>query len=105
MLEELLAWSKLKGAQGVKISASQTPNEVTIQIHLTGVMVSEQVMNDVFKLITRQDAAGRNHLGPGGLEMPLVRRLAEKQRGCVWAEGEGSGTSFYLTFPIAETQG
>ena len=105
MFEELLAWSKLKGTQSIKISAGNAPTEVTIQIHLTGVMVSEQDMNDVFKLITRQDAAGRNHLGPGGVELPLVRRLAEKQQGRIWAEGVGSGTSFYLTFPIAETQG
>lgn len=105
MFEELLAWSKLKGTQNIKISANHTPTEVTVQIHLAGVMVSGQDMDDVFKLITRKDAAGRNHLGPGGLEIPLVRRLAEEQQGQVWAEGAGSGTSFYLTFPGAETQG
>jgi signal transduction histidine kinase len=105
MLEELLAWSKLKGARTIEISVTSSPTQTTMRIHLAGVMVSEQDMDDVFKLITRKDAAGRSHLGPGGLEIPLVCRLAERQRGRVWAEGAGSGTSFYLTFPIAETQG
>jgi signal transduction histidine kinase len=104
MFEELLAWSKLRGPQSIRISASSDPSTVTAQIHLAGVMVSKQDMDEVFKLITRQDAAGRNHLGPGGLGMPLVRRLAEKQQGHVRAEDVGSGTSFYLTFPIAKMQ-
>jgi len=105
MFEELLAWSRLKGTQSIKISANNDSTKMTIQIHLVGVMVSGQDLDDVFKLITRNDAAGRSHLGPGGLEVPLVRRLAEKQQGRVWAEGVDSGTSFYLTFPIAEKQG
>jgi len=105
MFEELLVWSKLKGTQAIKISADSDPSEVTVQIHLAGVVISKQDMNDIFKLITRKDAAGRYHLGPGGLEIPLVRRLAEKQQGRVWAEAIGSGTSFYVTFPIAGTQG
>jgi signal transduction histidine kinase len=105
MFEELLAWSKLKGTQNIKISTNNDNAEATVQIHLAGVMVSGQDMEDIFKLITRKDGAGRNHLGPGGLEIPLVRRLAKKQQARVWAEAVGSGTSFYLTFPIAETQG
>lgn len=105
MFEELLAWARLKGARDISISANSSSSEVTVQIYLAGAMVSEQDMDDVFKLITRTDAAGRSHLGPGGLEIPLVHRLAQKQRTRVWAEGVGSGTSFYLTFPIAEIQG
>ena len=105
IFEELLVWAKLKGAREIKISAGSDPVGVKIQLHLAGVMIPAQDMDDAFKLITRQDAAGRNHLGPGGLEIPLVRRLAEKQQGRVWAEGKGSGTSLNLTLPVAETQG
>jgi len=105
IFEELLVWAKLKGAQDVKISATSDPAAVKVQIYLAGVIIPAQDMDDVFRLIVRQDAAGRNHLGPGGLEIPLVRRLAEKQQGQVWAEGKGSGSSLYLTLPLTETQG
>ncbi len=104
MFEELLAWARIKGTRQVEITAGETANGVDVQIELKAVIVPEQDMEDIFRLITRQDAAGRNHLGPGGLELPLVRRLAEKQRAAVWAAQTGNGTSFHLVFPTGELQ-
>jgi signal transduction histidine kinase len=105
IFEELLLWAKLKGARDIKISAYSEPAAVKLQLYLPGVVISAQDMADVFKLIIRQDAAGRSNLGPGGLEMPLAHRLAERQQGRMWAEAMGSGTSIYLTFLRAEMQG
>jgi signal transduction histidine kinase len=92
---------KLKKTGQIMITADSDATNVTIQIHLAGVSVSAQDLEDFFKLMIKVDAAGRSHIGPGGLSLPLVGRLAEKQQGRVWAEcKEGSGTTFYLSLPV-----
>jgi signal transduction histidine kinase len=46
------------------------------------------------------DAAGRSELGPGGLELPLARLLAEMHKGRVWVESNATtGTTFYVQLP------
>ena len=92
---------KYKKTGQIMITADCETTNVTIQIHLAGVFVSAQDLEDYFKLMVKVDAAGRNHVGPGGLGLPLVQRLAEKQQGRVWAEcKESAGTTFYLSLPV-----
>jgi signal transduction histidine kinase len=92
---------KLKKTGEITITADGGTTNVTIQIHLAGVFVSAQDLEDYFKLMVKVDAAGRSHIGPGGLGLPLVRFIAEKQQGRVWAEcKEGRGTTFYLSLPV-----
>lgn len=92
---------KLKRTGQIMITADCETTHVTIQLNLAGVFVSAQDLEDFFRLMVKVDAAGRNHVGPGGLGLPLVQRLAEKQQGRVWAEcEEGTGTTFYLSLPV-----
>ena len=97
---------RLKRAGEVVITADYDAKTVTIQIHLPEVVVSAQELEEFFKLMVKVDATGRSELGSGGLEFPLVRRLAEKHKGRVWAESEeGAGTTFYLSVPVYDETG
>lgn len=55
---------------------------------------------DLFDLMVTTDATGRTALGPGGLDLPLVRYLAEKQRGRVWAENNSGSLIIYTSLPV-----
>lgn len=101
IFEELLAWAKLKGAGEITIKAECTDQDVITQLHLAGVILPEEDVEDIFRLLIRPDAAGRSHLGPGGLEIPLACRLAEVQQGKLWAESVVTGTLLYLRIPVA----
>jgi signal transduction histidine kinase len=38
--------------------------------------------------------------------LPIVRKVAERHGGRVWAESElGKGSTFFLSLPMASTQG
>jgi signal transduction histidine kinase len=105
MLEEMLgAACKLRGVEQILISAASGPQEVTVVMHLPDVMLSTPELDELFKLLVKADSGGRSHLGPGGLEVPLVRRLAEKHHGRAWAAAEREGATFYLSLPAAEVK-
>jgi len=104
MIEELFALARLKGANNISITADSSAQEVTARIYLPGVAVSAQELEELFKLIVKAEPGGRSHLGPGGLEVPLVRRLAEKQGGRVWAATEDNGVTFFVSLPVAKAR-
>ncbi|MBN1995531.1 MAG: HAMP domain-containing histidine kinase [Anaerolineae bacterium] len=104
MLGELLGLAfRLKGMGEVIVTANSNGQEVTVGVSVPGVVVLGQELEEYFRLIIKTDAAGRSQLGPGGLGLPLVRRLAEKHKGRVWAEEQaGAGIIFYLSLPAAQ---
>jgi signal transduction histidine kinase len=105
MLEELLGVAcKLRGVGQIIITANNNPVEVGVRIYMPGVILTASELDDLFKLMVKADPGGRSHIGPGGMELPLVRRLAEKHGGRAWATAESAGTAFHLTLPIAETK-
>jgi signal transduction histidine kinase len=105
MFEELFRQAfKLKGTQEITIAANGNEKEVTVQIHLAGGMISAADLEEIFRLMIKVDAAGRSHLGPGGLELPLTQRIAEKHEGRIWAESDETGTMFYVSLPTAQAK-
>jgi signal transduction histidine kinase len=105
MLEELFRQAlKLKGTRETTVAASADKKKVTMQIHLAGGVLPVADFEEIFRLIIKIDAAGRSHLGPGGLELPLARRIAEKHGGWIWVESDETGTTFYVSLPTAEAK-
>jgi signal transduction histidine kinase len=105
MLDELFRQAlKLKGTRETTVTASADEKEVTLQIHLAGGVLSVADFEEIFRLVIKIDEAGRSHLGPGGLELPLARRIAEKHEGRIWAESDETGTTFYVSLPTAEAK-
>ena len=93
---------KRKKSGPVVISATGSDQTVTLQVNLSGVELSPAQLADLFDLVVHMDKAGRSELGPGGLELPLVRGLAEKHNGRVGAESNrDQGTILSLQLPVS----
>jgi signal transduction histidine kinase len=85
------------------IGADVKDRMAVIRVMLDQVTLSDEQMADLCELVVHIHDAGRAELGPGGLEMPLVQRLAQTHNGQVWAENEpASGAIIYLSLPLAE---
>ena len=99
------AFNKAKSGQ-VVIAADSAGRAVTIQVSFSQqVGLAPAQVSDLFELLVHVDPAGRSELGPGGLELPLTRALAEKHNGQVQVESDNEqGTTFVLTLPTSEAK-
>ncbi|MBN1219110.1 MAG: HAMP domain-containing histidine kinase [Anaerolineae bacterium] len=105
MMEGLLnSASALRETREIMFMANEEATEVNLQISCVGGRIPPQELSEIFKLMVKTDAAGRSHLGPGGLELPLVQRIIDQHGGRIWVEGSGTGTTFFLSLPTAEAK-
>jgi signal transduction histidine kinase len=102
ILMELLRFGVKRQKSGqITITAMEAEQEVAIQIILNKVVLTPAQLAELFELGVHVDATGRSKLGVGGLALPLVQRLAEKQNGHLWAgSDEARGTIFHLRWPV-----
>lgn len=90
----------LKRTSEVTLTAKRQTETVTIEVAVSGVQVSASRIPALFELGVEIDPNGRSELGPGGLELPLVRLLVENHKGRVWVESNtATSTTFYLQLP------
>jgi signal transduction histidine kinase len=107
MIKALLRFAfKLKRKGQVILTAAPSDNQaVTLQMDIEGVKLPLAELEEIFELIVKVDPSGRSELGPGGLDLPLARYLAEKQQGRVRAEIWGDrGLTLYLSLPRPEPE-
>jgi len=84
------------------IGADVKDRMAIIRVTLDLVILSDEQMADLCELVVHIHDGGRAELGSGGLEMPLVQRLARTHNGQVWVESKAeSGTTLYLSLPLA----
>ena len=106
MLLNLLNFAAKVQKEGVvNISSAYNPGSVTVQISIGGATFLPEQIDNLFELKVHTDSAGRSELGKGGVELPLVQRLAQQHGGRAWAErNPGSGTTFYLKLPTEQPE-
>jgi signal transduction histidine kinase len=93
---------KMQRKGRLTIGAGVKDRMVIVRVTLDRVILSGEQVADLCELVVHLHDAGRAELGPGGLEMPLVQRLARRHNGHVWVESEpDSGTTLYLSLPLA----
>lgn len=103
MVMSLLRFGFKWKAKRLSLGADSNGQAVTLKVGLEGVTLTATQLAELFELIVHVDATGRSELGPGGLDLPLTRRLAEAYNGRIWVESAGdAGTTFYLRLPLAE---
>jgi signal transduction histidine kinase len=93
MLKSLLKFAfKLTKKGAITLTAqSSDANEVTLGLDIEQAQPGQEETAELFELIVKVDPTGRTTLGRGGLDLPLVRYLAELQQGRVWAESQSNG--------------
>lgn len=102
MLKNLLRTAfKLAKKGAVVLSAERSGSEMTLRLEIGRVELPQTEVAGLFELGVKVDASGRIEIGPGGLELPLTRYLAERQQGRAWAEpDQNSGLIIYIVLPI-----
>ena len=104
MLKSLLKFAfKLTKKGAITLTAqSSGANEVTLGLDIEQAQLGQGETAELFELIVKVDPTGRTTLGRGGLDLPLVRFLAEQQQGRVWAESQSNGhLVIYLSLTVS----
>ncbi len=87
----------------VTISAKTTPgNSVEFSVRDTGIGMSPQMVDDLFRLDVQTNRRGTEDEPSSGLGLLLCKDFIEKHGGKIWVESEeGKGSTFYFTLPAA----
>jgi histidine kinase len=87
----------------VVIAAKQIAHDVQISVRDTGRGISPEHLPHIFDRFYRADASRSRRRGGSGIGLTIARALVEAQKGRIWAEspGEGQGSVFTFTLPIA----
>ena len=89
----------------IKIFAKQLNDEIQISVRDTGVGIPPEHLEHIFDRFYRVDKSrSRQNGGGSGIGLTIARSLVEAHGGRVWAEsaGEGKGSIFHFTLPIAK---
>jgi PAS domain S-box-containing protein len=103
LLDNALKFSPADKTAHIRIMAQENEREFLICVRDNGMGFNMRHKDRIFgifqRLQTDQDVAGL------GLGLALVRRIAMRHGGRVWAEGkEGEGASIWVAFPKAQGQ-
>jgi len=85
--------------QTTQVTLTATPDDefITVQVHTGPEVLATKDLTDIFELQVTVDTTGHSKLSRGGIELPLIRGLAQAHQGEVWAESSPEhGTTFYL---------
>ncbi|NJN99183.1 MAG: HAMP domain-containing histidine kinase [Anaerolineales bacterium] len=94
---------KLTPKGSITLSAERSGPEMILCLEIGHVELLQAEIAELFELGIKTDSSGRNEIGWGGLDLPLVRYLAEQQQGRVWAERyQDSGLAVYVALPVAD---
>jgi len=89
----------------VTIAAQRINHEVQISVRDTGIGIPPEHLPHIFDRFYRADKSRSRRAGGGsGIGLTIARALVEAHGGRIWAEsaGEGQGSTFTFTLPIAK---
>jgi signal transduction histidine kinase len=85
----------------ITFSAKFVNGEHVFSVADTGVGISPENLERLFKVDESFSTAGTNEESGTGLGLILCKELVEKHGGVIWAESEtGKGAEFHFTIPL-----
>jgi signal transduction histidine kinase len=85
----------------VFIESEKRANEMIISITDSGVGMTEETRNMLFKIESQRSSKGTDNEKGTGLGLILCKELIENQQGKIWVESkEGHGSKFMFSVPI-----
>jgi signal transduction histidine kinase len=89
----------------VQINSEENEIEVLITISDNGVGMSDEIINNLFRIEVQNTTVGTNNEAGTGLGLILCKELVEKNGGKIWVESKpGKGSKFSFSFPIGKTE-
>jgi histidine kinase len=87
----------------INIRAEQRGNEVYVTVEDNGIGIPPEHLGRIFDRFYRVDRSRSRETGGSGIGLTIVRHLVEAHHGRIWAEseGEGKGSRFIFTLPVA----
>jgi signal transduction histidine kinase len=90
----------LVGGQ-VKLSASNTGDEVLVKVQDNGVGIPAEAIPNIFEEFYRADNVKAEGMEGTGLGLSIVNQILNAHDGNIWVESEqGKGTTFSFTLPV-----
>jgi PAS domain S-box-containing protein len=84
----------------ILISINQNPNEITVSVKDSGIGISADRIEKLFRIDENYSTPGTNNEIGTGLGLILCKEFIEKHGGRIWAESVlGSGSTFSFTLP------
>jgi signal transduction histidine kinase len=84
----------------IHIQAKEDDKKTTISITDTGIGMSAEMVENLFRLDVQTNRNGTNNEPSTGLGLILCKEFVEKHGGEIWVESkEGKGTTFSISFP------
>lgn len=91
----------------IKVAVNSTDDHVVLEVSDTGIGIPAEKLEGIFDVFKQGDGSLTSRYGGLGVGLTIVRRLVELHGGCVSATspGEGAGTTFSVSLPIAAVAG
>lgn len=90
----------------VTVAARRQGDEVQVSVRDTGIGVAAEHLPHVFDRFYRADRSRARLSGGSGIGLTIAKHLVEAHSGRIWVEspGEGKGSTFTFTLPVAKLQ-
>ncbi|MEP6957579.1 MAG: ATP-binding protein [Nitrospirota bacterium] len=104
LLDNALKFSRYSACPTINIGGRQTPTERILWVQDNGIGFDAGQKQKLFGLFERLHTA--QEFEGTGVGLAIVKMVADKHRGRVWAESSpGKGSMFYLAFPEGQEAG
>jgi signal transduction histidine kinase len=85
----------------ITVFAEKTENEVIVAVRDTGIGISDEDKQILFRIDVHHTTIGTSQEKGTGLGLILCKEFVEKHGGKIWVESEiGKGSTFKFTIPI-----
>ncbi len=96
---------KFTGSGSIQISAQPVGNMLEIKVSDTGIGITADKLEDIFKSFEQADASVTREYGGTGLGLTITRQLVELHGGTIYARSEvEKGSDFIFTLPISHAK-
>ncbi len=99
LITNAIKFTDTNGEINVKVMQEKT--EIVVHVNDTGVGISENDINKLFKISEKITSRGTHNEKGTGLGLLLCKEFIEKHGGKIWVESQlGKGSDFIFTLPI-----
>jgi PAS domain S-box-containing protein len=83
----------------ITIKSSNENEHVKISISDTGIGIPQDKLKTIFERFYQVDGSASRKYSGVGLGLSICKNIIEKHHGSIWAESEGTGSTFHIVLP------